>query len=73
MVLAAQKMEGFIVMKTLGIIPARYGSTRFEGKPLADICGSPMIEWVYKSAEKAGILSDEDMGEIIRVARAYEN
>lgn len=54
MVLAAQKMEGFIVMKTLGIIPARYGSTRFEGKPLADICGSPMIEWVYKSAEKAG-------------------
>lgn len=37
-------------MKVLGVIPARYGSTRFEGKPLADICGNTMIEWVYKRA-----------------------
>ena len=35
-------------MKILGIIPARYKSTRFEGKPLADICGKPMIWWVYR-------------------------
>ncbi|MBM6776927.1 3-deoxy-manno-octulosonate cytidylyltransferase [Collinsella tanakaei] len=30
------------------IIPARFGSTRFPGKPLADICGKPMIQWVYE-------------------------
>ncbi|NJN25489.1 MAG: 3-deoxy-manno-octulosonate cytidylyltransferase [Cyclobacteriaceae bacterium] len=35
-------------MKFLGIIPARYGSTRLEGKPLADIKGKPMIQWVYE-------------------------
>jgi len=28
------------------IIPARYASTRFPGKPLADLCGKPMIQWV---------------------------
>ena len=33
-------------MKFLGIIPARYGSTRLEGKPLADIGGKPMIRHV---------------------------
>ena len=35
-------------MKVVAIIPARYGSTRFEGKPLADILGKPMIQWVYE-------------------------
>ena len=34
-------------MKVIGVIPARYASTRFPGKPLADICGKPMIWWVY--------------------------
>ncbi|MBQ9473063.1 MAG: 3-deoxy-manno-octulosonate cytidylyltransferase [Bacteroidales bacterium] len=34
----------------LGIIPARYASTRFPGKPLADIEGRPMIQWVYEGA-----------------------
>ena len=38
-------------MKFLGIIPARYGSSRLEGKPLKDICGHTMIEWVYKRAK----------------------
>lgn len=37
-------------MKVLGVIPARYGSTRFEGKPLADICGKPMIARVWERA-----------------------
>ncbi len=32
-------------------IPARYGSSRFEGKPLADINGKPMIWWVYNNAK----------------------
>ncbi|MCG8309804.1 MAG: 3-deoxy-manno-octulosonate cytidylyltransferase [Cytophagales bacterium] len=40
-------------MKFLGIIPARYGSTRLEGKPLADINGKPMIRWVYEKAQTA--------------------
>ena len=34
-------------MKFLGIIPARYASTRFPGKPLADMGGKPMIQRVY--------------------------
>jgi 3-deoxy-manno-octulosonate cytidylyltransferase (CMP-KDO synthetase) len=45
-------------MKTLGIIPARFGSTRFPGKPLADIFGMPMILRVVEQAEKANALSD---------------
>lgn len=45
-----------MLMKFLGIIPARYGSTRLEGKPLVDIKGKPMIQWVY---EKASLALDE--------------
>ena len=40
-------------MKILGVIPARYASSRFNGKPLELICGSPMIEWVYKRSIKS--------------------
>jgi 3-deoxy-manno-octulosonate cytidylyltransferase (CMP-KDO synthetase) len=36
------------------VIPARYQSTRLPGKPLADIDGKPMIQWVYEQALKAG-------------------
>lgn len=36
----------------VGVIPARYKSTRFEGKPLADILGKPMIWWVYQQFKK---------------------
>ncbi|MBD8514922.1 3-deoxy-manno-octulosonate cytidylyltransferase [Photobacterium sp. CAU 1568] len=36
------------------IIPARYQSSRLPGKPLADIAGKPMIQWVYEQASKAG-------------------
>lgn len=39
-------------MLTLCIIPARYASTRFPGKPLANILGKPMIQWVYERASK---------------------
>lgn len=45
-------------MKVVGVIPARYSSTRFPGKPLADILGMPMIWWVYKRAEKASCLNE---------------
>lgn len=40
-------------MKFLGIIPARYSSTRLEAKPLKKIHGHTMIEWVYKRAKKS--------------------
>lgn len=39
-------------MKIIGVIPARYKSSRFPGKPLVDICGKPMIWWVYQQAKK---------------------
>ena len=39
-------------MKIIGVIPARYKSSRFPGKPLADICGKPMIWWVYNQCKK---------------------
>jgi 3-deoxy-manno-octulosonate cytidylyltransferase (CMP-KDO synthetase) len=44
-------------MKVIGIIPARYASTRFPGKPLVQIDGMSMIERVYKQAQKASSLS----------------
>jgi len=40
-------------MNVLGIIPARYASTRLEGKPLVDLGGRTMIQRVYEQAEKA--------------------
>ena len=40
-------------MKFIGIIPARYGSSRFPGKPLADICGKTVIRRVYEQARMA--------------------
>ena len=43
-------------MAVVAIIPARYGSTRLPGKPLAKIGGKPMIQHVYESASKAKVL-----------------
>lgn len=45
-------------MNIIGIIPARYASTRFPGKPLIDIGGKTMIQRVYEQAKKAQSLSD---------------
>ena len=45
-------------MKVIGVIPARYESSRFPGKPLADICGKPMIWWVYQQCKKVDDLTD---------------
>jgi 3-deoxy-manno-octulosonate cytidylyltransferase (CMP-KDO synthetase) len=45
-------------MKILGIIPARFASTRFPGKPLVEIQGKSMIQRVYEQALKSGLLSD---------------
>ncbi len=43
-------------MNAIGIIPARYASTRFPGKPLADILGKPMIQWVYEHASLSSLV-----------------
>lgn len=43
----------FLKMKFLGIIPARYESTRFPGKPLAMLGDKTMIQWVYENVSKA--------------------
>lgn len=45
-------------MKIVGIIPARFASTRFPGKPLADIGGKSMIQRVYEQAKKSKSLTD---------------
>jgi 3-deoxy-manno-octulosonate cytidylyltransferase (CMP-KDO synthetase) len=42
-------------MTTLIVIPARMGSTRFPGKPLVDLCGKPMVQWVVDAARRAQI------------------
>lgn len=59
-------------MRVVVIIPSRYGSRRFDGKPLADICGQPMIQWVYQRASQADCVDavhvatdDERIGEIV--------
>ena len=45
-------------MKIIAVIPARYQSSRFEGKPLAEICGKLMIERVYLQAKKVKEFSE---------------
>ena len=39
--------------KTAIIIPARYGSSRLEGKPLIVVEGKPVIQWVYEKAQQS--------------------
>ena len=61
--------------KILGIIPARYSSTRFPGKPLADINGKFMIQHVYERALKAkslcGVLIATDDERIFNAAKNF--
>src|SRR5713101_440985 len=45
-------------MKIIGIIPARFASTRFPGKPLAPIAGKPLIQHVIERCQKAKSLSE---------------
>src|SRR5688572_17085798 len=44
--------------RALGIIPARYASSRFPGKPLASLSGKPMLQHVYERARGARSLAD---------------
>lgn len=63
-------------MKIIGVIPARYQSSRFPGKPLADICGKPMIWWVYHQCKKVPELDEiyvaTDDNRIETVCRQYQ-
>lgn len=45
-------------MKAIGIIPARYASTRLEGKVLLDIAGKPMIQHVYERSSQSTLLAE---------------
>jgi 3-deoxy-manno-octulosonate cytidylyltransferase (CMP-KDO synthetase) len=60
-------------MIVVAVIPARYGSTRLPAKPLADICGKPMIQWVYEKAKQSKLCSkvcvatdDERVATVVR-------
>jgi 3-deoxy-manno-octulosonate cytidylyltransferase (CMP-KDO synthetase) len=62
-------------MRITALIPARYASTRFEGKALADIMGKPMVQHVYERTAKAGLVSEvivaTDDERIAAVVRAF--
>ena len=45
-------------MKVIGIIPSRFGSSRFPGKPLAILAGKPLVAWVVEAVKKASCLDD---------------
>jgi len=45
-------------MKIVGVIPARYGSTRFPGKPLELLQGRPLIQWTIEGSKKSKLLSE---------------
>ena len=45
-------------MKIMGVIPARFNSTRLPGKALREIAGRPMIHWVYLNAKRSPLLTD---------------
>ncbi len=44
--------------RILIVIPARYGASRFPGKPLADIAGKPMIQWVWEGCMRSALATD---------------
>ncbi len=62
-------------MNIIGVIPARMSASRFPGKPLAKICGLPMIEHVYKRCAMSATLSDVYIAtcddDIVRVTEAF--
>lgn len=62
-------------MKIIGMIPARGGSLRFNNKPLALICGKPMVYWVWKHSKEVTIFEEvyvaTDSEEIKSVAESF--
>ena len=68
-------MELKVQKGVLGVIPARYGSTRFPGKPLAKICGKPMIQHVYERSKDSNVLNKlivaTDNEEIFQLVKSF--
>lgn len=63
------------MVEVLGVIPARWASTRFPGKPLAPLLGRPMLQWVWEAARGAASLDElvvaTDDERIAAAARAF--
>ncbi|MCX7973009.1 MAG: 3-deoxy-manno-octulosonate cytidylyltransferase [Candidatus Aminicenantes bacterium] len=63
------------MVKAIGIIPARYASSRFPGKPLALLLGKPLLQWVYEAAISAQNLAEvliaTDDGRIAAVSHSF--
>ena len=58
----------------IAVIPARYASSRLPGKPLKDIAGKPMIEWVYRQTLGSGaseVIVATDDERIAAACRAF--
>ena len=62
-------------MRTIGLIPSRWGSTRFPGKPLHPICGKPMVQGVVEAARRAkrldAVVVATDDDRIAEAVRAF--
>lgn len=62
-------------MKTYGIIPSRFGSSRFPGKPLAMLAGKPLVAWVVEAVKRAKSLDEvlvaTDDERIVKAVEAY--
>lgn len=62
-------------MRCVIVIPARMGSTRFPGKPLAELCGKPMIQWVVEAAKRAEVADQVIVAtpdeEIVKACEAF--
>lgn len=62
-------------MKTYGIIPSRFGSSRFPGKPLAMLAGKPLVAWVVEAVKRAESLDEvlvaTDDERIVKAVEAY--
>jgi 3-deoxy-manno-octulosonate cytidylyltransferase (CMP-KDO synthetase) len=62
-------------VKILAVVPARYGATRFPGKPLAELAGRPIVQWVYEAAAACEDFDDvvvaTDSEEIAAAVRAF--
>ena len=65
-----------IPVKVICVIPARYASTRFPAKPLANICDKPMIQHVYERVKKAKgideVIVATDHSEIYHTVEAFK-
>ena len=62
-------------MKTYGIIPSRFGSSRFPGKPLAILAGKPLVAWVVEAVKRAKgldeVLVATDDERIVKAVEEY--